>query len=383
MMKRFILNFGIIIIFLFCQSVTFSQNLKIDKVVIDAGHGGRDPGASGKHCHEKDIALKIALKTGYYIEKNLPDVKVIYTRKTDKFIKLSRRAQIANENNADLFISIHCNANNSSKIYGTETYIMGLHKSEANLEVAKKENAAILEEEDTFDNYEGFDPNSNEAYIMFSLYQDEYQEESINIASKVQKQFKERVGLKDRSVLQAGFWVLYKTAMPGILIETGYLSNPKDEKFLMSKKGQVYIASAIYRAFKEYKIEMEQNAHSDKGTINYEYREVAVDQENIPGNDTTNNKNNVIKNRIVFKVQFVASEKEIKLSSPEFKGMKNVESYFHKGRYKYTVGNKRTFDEANQLKRQIRNKGFRKAFVVAFINDERISVTKARKINKN
>ena len=383
MMKRFIINFGIIIIFLFCQSVTFSQSHKIDKVVIDAGHGGRDPGASGKHCYEKDIALKIALKTGYYIEKNLPDVEVIYTRKTDKLVKLSRRAQIANENNADLFISIHCNANNSSRIYGTETYIMGLHKSEANLEVAKTENAAILKEENTFDNYEGFDPNSTEAYIMFSLYQDEYQEESINIASKVQKQFKERVGLKDRSVLQAGFWVLYKTAMPGILIETGYLSNPKDEKFLMSEKGQVYIASAIYRAFKEYKFEMEQYIHPDNGVVNYEYREVAADQENIPGKDNTSNKNNVIQNKVVFKVQFATSEKEMKVSSPEFKGMKNIERYFHKGLYKYTVGNERTFDEVNKLKKEIRKKGFRKAFVVAFIDDERISITKARKINKN
>lgn len=382
-MKRFIIYFGIIIFVMFCQPSTFSQNIKINKVVIDAGHGGRDPGALGKHCHEKDIALKIALKTGRYIEKNLPDVKVIYTRKTDKFVKLSRRAQIANENNADLFISIHCNANNSSKIYGTETYIMGLHKSAANLEVAKKENAAILEEEDNFDNYEGFDPNSDEAYIMFSLYQDEYQEGSINIASKVQKQFKERVGLKDRSVLQAGFWVLFKTAMPGILIETGYLSNPKDEKFLISKKGQTYIASAIYRAFKEYKIEMEQYAHPENGTVNYEYHEVAPEIDNNQEKDTINNKNSVVQNGIVFKIQFTTSKNKLKADSPKFKGIKNVESYFHGGRYKYTVGNKRTFDEANQLKRKIRKEGFKKAFVVAFFDDERISITKAKKLIKN
>ncbi|MCD4773519.1 MAG: N-acetylmuramoyl-L-alanine amidase [Bacteroidales bacterium] len=382
-MKRFIIYFGIIIIVLFCQSSTFSQNIKIDKVVIDAGHGGRDPGASGKNCHEKDIALKIALKTGHYIEKNLPDVKVIYTRKTDKFVKLSRRAQIANENNADLFISIHCNANNSSKIYGTETYIMGNHKSAANLEVAKKENAAILNEEDSLDDYEGFDPNSTEAYIMFSLFQSEYQEQSRNIAHKVQKQFKERVGLKDRSVLQAGFWVLFKTAMPGILIETGYLSNPKDEKYLNSDKGQTYIASAIYRAFKEYKHEMEQFAHPENGSVNYEYHEIVADQENIQKKDTTNNKNSVIQNRIVFKVQFATSAKKLKTGSPEFKGMKNVESYFHKGLYKYTVGNKSSIDEANQLKKTIQKNGFRKAFVIAFLNDKRITLKKARKLINN
>jgi len=379
-MKRFIIYFGIMFFMLFCKSAIFSQNIKIDKVVIDAGHGGRDPGAVGKNCYEKDIALKIALKTGHYIEKNLTDVEVIYTRKTDKSVKLSKRAQIANEKNADLFISIHCNANKSSKIYGTETYIMGLHKSKANLEVAKIENAAILKEEDVFDSYEGFDPNSDEAYIMFSLYQDEYQEGSINIASKVQKQFKERVGLKDRSVLQAGFWVLYKTAMPGILIETGYLSNPKDEKYLISEKGQTYIASAIYRAFKEYKQEMEQFAHNENGSVNYEYHENVANKENIQKKNTTNNKNNVIKNSIVYKVQFTTCAKELKTGSPEFKGMKNVGSYFHKGVYKYTVGNKNSIDEANKLKKIIRKKGFKNAFVIAFQNNERISLKKAKRL---
>ncbi|MCK4638298.1 MAG: N-acetylmuramoyl-L-alanine amidase [Bacteroidales bacterium] len=380
-MKRFVLKF-VLITFIFLSGFNaFTQNNgKVRKVVIDAGHGGRDPGALGKKSKEKDIALSIALKTGSYIEKNLPDVEVIYTRKTDKFVELYKRAKIANQNNADLFISIHCNANNSSKIYGTETYVMGLHKSQANLEVAKAENASILKEENISDEYEGFDPNSPEAYIIFTLYQDAFLEQSINIASKVQKQFKERVGLKDRGVLQAGFWVLYKTTMPGILIETGYLSNPKDEKFLNSKDGQVYIASAIYRAFKEYKKEIEaynkplqpivsnvQKKNPDESNKNKNYK----DSENKPFDPG-----------LIFCVQIKSSKKEIKLNAKEFKGLEDVRKYFHNGLYKYIIGNEKSLKSANELKKKVKNKGFKDAFVVAFFNGERISMTKAKKLQK-
>ena len=228
-MKRILAIFGIICIALFLPQEGLSQQ-KIRKVVIDAGHGGKDPGALGKYSKEKDIALAIALKTGSYIENNIPDVEVIYTRKTDVFIELHNRARIANDAEADLFISIHCNANNSSKPYGTETYVMGLHKSQANLEVAKLENAAILKEEDYSDMYDGFDPGRDEDYIALTLFQNSYQESSLTIASMVQDQFRERARLEDRGVWQAGFWVLYKTAMPAILIETGFISNANDEK---------------------------------------------------------------------------------------------------------------------------------------------------------
>ena len=254
-MKRSGLNFGILCLILFIFPTAFAQNNvnKIDRVVIDAGHGGADPGALGKHSREKDIVLAIALKTGEYIEKNMPDVKVIYTRKTDVFIELYKRAQIANESHADLFISIHCNSNPKTAPFGAETYVMGLHKSVDNLEVAKLENAAILLESDYTANYEGFDPNSDEAYIVFNLYQDIFLEQSLTMAVNVQDQFRERVGRNDRGVKQAGFLVLYRTTMPGVLIETGFLSNMAEESYLMSEEGQVYLASAIYRAFRDYK----------------------------------------------------------------------------------------------------------------------------------
>lgn len=333
---------------------------KVRKVVIDAGHGGKDPGAVGKYSREKDIALAIALKTGEYIEKNLPDVEVIYTRKTDVFVELHRRAQIANDNEADIFISIHCNANNSSKPYGTETYVMGLHRSQANLEVAKLENAAILKEEDYNDMYDGFDPNRDEDYITLTLFQNAYLESSLDLASKVQDQFRERAKLKDRGVWQAGFWVLYKTAMPGILVETGFLSNPNDERYLRSEDGQSYIASAIYRAFKEYKIAMEDPDNSAKMVDPETYHETSAD--------------------IRFRVQF-ASSSRLK-STDKFRELKDVKVYEHNGVFKYTSGDESNYSEAIKLQNSIRiNRKYKDAFVVAFMDGERIDLKKALELS--
>ena len=360
-MKRIALIFGIICIALFLPREGLSQQ-KVRKVVIDAGHGGKDPGAVGKHSKEKDIALSIALKTGEYIKKNLPDVEVIYTRKTDVFIELHKRAQIANDKEADLFISIHCNANNSSKPYGTETYVMGLHKSQANLEVAKLENAAILKEEDYSDMYDGFDPNRDEDYITLTLFQNAYLESSLVLASKVQDQFRERARLKDRGVWQAGFWVLYKTAMPGILIETGFLSNVNDEKYLRSDEGQTYIASAIYRAFKEYKLMVENPDNRAKMAI------------------TDSNKGNVPANDVRFRVQFASSSRKKAIN--KFKDVEDVKVYKHNGLYKYTSGNHSSYAEAIKLQNQLRiQKKYRDAFIVAFQDGERINVDDARKIS--
>ena len=239
------------------SSTTIKPEFKLDVVVIDAGHGGKDPGTRGKKALEKDVALKIALKLGNYIEKNFPDVKVIYTRKTDKFLELEERADIANKNKADLFICIHANALPGTKAYGTETYVMGLHKDESNFEVAKRENSVILLEENYEERYEGFDPNSPESYILFSITQSAYQESSLLFARKVEEQFKHRVGRVSRGVKQAGFMVLWRTTMPSVLIETGFLSNSTEEQFLATEQGQTLIASGIYRAFKEYKSEVE------------------------------------------------------------------------------------------------------------------------------
>lgn len=230
---------------------------KVDVIVIDAGHGGHDPGTSGKNLKEKDVALKIALKVGAYIEKNLPDVKVIYTRKTDRYLSLDERAEIANKNKADLFICIHANSLPGAPAKGTETYVMGLHKDNSNFEVAKRENSVILMDENYEERYEGFDPKSPESYILFALNQSAYQESSLRFAAKIESQFKTRAGRPSRGVKQAGFMVLWKTTMPSVLIETGFLSNINEEKFLGSESGQDLIASGIYRAFKEYKTEIE------------------------------------------------------------------------------------------------------------------------------
>jgi N-acetylmuramoyl-L-alanine amidase len=232
-------------------------DFKVDVVVIDAGHGGKDPGTQGPLSKEKDVALKIALKLGKYIEQNLPDVKVVYTRKNDTYVELEERPKIANRNNADLFICIHANANPNVKAFGTETYVMGLAKEQKNFEVAKRENSVILLDENYKEHYEGFDPESPESYILFSLTQSAFQENSLSFANKVESQFKSRVGRTSRGVKQGPFWVLWSTAMPSVLIETGFLSNSNEEKYLLSDQGQDLMASGIYRAFKEYKAEVE------------------------------------------------------------------------------------------------------------------------------
>ncbi len=256
--KNIGITFLLVAITLLNSSSTFiRKEFKVDVIVIDAGHGGHDPGTMGSKVKEKDVALRIALKTGAYIEKNLPGVKVIYTRKDDHYLPLDERANIANKAKADLFICIHANALPGSKAVGTETYVMGLHKDNSNFEVAKRENAVILMDSNYKERYEGFDPNSPESYILFSLTQSAYQESSLLFASKVEDQFKIKAGRKSRGVKQAGFVVLWRTTMPSVLIETGFLSNSDEEKFLNTPSGQDLIASGIYRAFKEYKNEVE------------------------------------------------------------------------------------------------------------------------------
>lgn len=239
------------------STYTAHPDSKVDVVVIDAGHGGHDNGTHGRLLKEKDVALNIALKVGNYIEKNIPGVKVIYTRRDDRYLALDERADIANKNKADLFICIHANANPNTKAFGTETFVMGLHKDEGNLAIAQRENSVILMDENYEERYEGFNPTSPESYILFTLIQSAYQESSLKFAQKVEGQFKDRVGRLSRGVKQAGFVVLWRTTMPSVLIETGFLTNSTEEKFLAGDEGQELIASGIYRAFKEYKNEVE------------------------------------------------------------------------------------------------------------------------------
>lgn len=365
-MKRSVLIFGIVL-FLLPAIIVQAQRHghSIRKVVIDPGHGGRDPGAVGRKAKEKDIVLAIALKTGRYISENFKDVEVIYTRKTDEFVELFRRAKIANESNADLFISIHCNSSRSSVAYGAETFVMGLHRSQENLEVAKKENAAILFEEDYEVTYGGFDPNSPEAHVVFSLYQNAYLDQSLEFSRLVQDQFRERAKRKDRGVKQAGFLVLYNIAMPGVLIETGFLSNPAEEEFLMSVQGQVYLASAIFRAFRAYKEGVEQAGYVQQlAQVNTPASEPAGEVAKTDG-------------KVSFRVQFAASRTEKPLNSPEFKTLPLVRSYFHQGLHKYTSGDQVTLEAALKHRDGMVKRGYKDAFVVAFLDEERIAIDKA------
>ncbi len=250
----------ILVLFLCTSMLNFPYNNegKLKRVVIDAGHGGKDPGCLGKIISEKEVALNVAKKLGNYINQYLPDVEVIYTRDKDYFVELNQRAKIANDANADLFISIHANAQpKGGSVYGTETFVMGLHKTDANLEVAKRENSVIEFEDNYATQYDGFDPKDPSSYIALSLFQNANIELSSYFASKVENQFENRVGRHSRGVKQAGFLVLYKTTMPSVLIETGFLTNSKEERFLASDQGQDYMASAIFRAFRDYKQEVD------------------------------------------------------------------------------------------------------------------------------
>ncbi|MBK9700982.1 MAG: N-acetylmuramoyl-L-alanine amidase [Flavobacteriales bacterium] len=233
---------------------------RIRTVVLDAGHGGKDPGNLGTGRYkttEKHVSLNVAKLLGKYITEAFPDVKVVYTREDDRFIELRERCNIANRAKADVFISIHCNANDSKDPHGCETYVMGLHKTEANMKVAQKENAAILLEDGHELKYGGYDPKRPESMIALSLRQNVHLDQSLLLSALIQKQFKERVGRPDRGVKQAGFLVISYTTMPSVLIELGFLTNATEEDFLQGAEGQDYMASAIYRAFKEYKSTVE------------------------------------------------------------------------------------------------------------------------------
>lgn len=364
---------------------------KVQRVVIDAGHGGHDPGAVGKYSKEKDITLSIALKTGNLIKEHLKDVEVIYTRKTDVFVELHRRARIANEAKADLFISIHCNANKSTTPYGSETYVMGLHRSDANLAVAQLENASILLEDDYHVQYEGFDPRSPEGYIFFSMLQNAFLDQGLDLASRVQGHFRDHVKLYDRGVKQAGFLVLYKTTMPSVLIEAGFISNANEEKLLASESGQNKIAQAIFRAVKDYKHAVEKipPARYDETAMADSSAEQSDTSSGSADGGTSSSTTGQATDQAsatglpVFKVQFMISKTEKRLSSPEFKGIKEVGFYFHQGMYKYTAGNENSPEDAMKIKKELDKKGYRDSFVIAFINGERISIDEARKLLKN
>ena len=371
---------------------------KLKTIVIDAGHGGKDPGCSGVKYKEKDVALAVALKLGNYIQQNCKDVKVIYTRSTDVFVELQERAAIANRNNADLFICIHCNANPNKEAHGSETYVMGLHKTKGNLDVAKRENASILLEDNYKKNYGGFDPNSDEGYIMLNMMQNRHLAQGLDLAAKIQSQYKAKARRVDKGVKQAGFLVLWKTAMASLLTETGFLTNPEEEQFLGSDKGQDYLALSIFRAFRDYKDEMEgKKAKYDDAIDQTPPYQPSVDSAPAPA--VAASKDTVVhvqssapfhpKTKPVpappdtakpyFVIQLLSSDKQLPTNSNQFKGLDNIQQYIDHGVFKYVAGHCKSFDEAIQLQAEIRKKGFPDAFVIALQNGKRINTSEARK----
>ena len=326
-----------------------AQTNKIQTVVIDAGHGGKDPGAVGSKGKEKNITLAVAKKTGDYIKKKYPDIKVVYTRTSDVFVELMERARVANRNNADLFISIHCNSIAKSPVTcGVETFVMGEHRNSANLNVAKRENASILYESNAEADYDGFDPNSTEAYIAFSFIQSEYKQHSLELAELIQNELVNKAKRKDRGVQQAGFLVLYKTAMPSVLVELGFITNPQDEAFMMSAEGQDYLASAIYRAFCTYK-------------TNYEKESVELQHETQPSASVVDKDSG-----IVFKVQFATRNRKLDNPQSVYKNLQDVDYYEHNGVFKYTAGCFATRTDADNYLKEVIAKGYTDAFVVKF-----------------
>lgn len=379
----------IILLVIQLQANTFGQlntKKKISTVVIDPGHGGKDPGAHGSFSQEKNIALHIALKLGNYIKKNIPDVKVIYTRETDIFIPLLDRAPIANKNQADLFISIHVNSNPNGKAFGTETYAMGLAKTQDNLEVAKRENSVILLEDNYSAKYDGYDPKSSESFIIFSLVQNTNIDQSLNFASYVQSQLNEKAQRLNRGVKQAGYLVLWKTTMPSVLIETGFISNTEEEKFINSENGSDMIASAIYRAFKNYKHDIENRSvfvskpHRDSltGAKNLQEPEPEFTDTIKPEITANTAAIDTTAVSVEFMVQICASKRPIPLNAKSFKGYKLIEEIKMPDAYKYGVGKTKSYPEALKQLKNIKNE-FTGAFVVGLVNGKIIPVKEALK----
>ena len=345
------------------------NNNKLKTIVIDPGHGGKDPGTLGTKRYskyEKDIALSVSLKLGNYISNSFPDIKVVYTRKEDVFLELNERTRIANKSNADIFISVHCDGFTNSKAYGASVFVMGMSKLKANLDVAMRENAAMYLEDNYKQKYDGFDPKSAESYIVFSLMQNTYLEQSLQLAEYVEEQFAYKANRKSRGVKQAPFYVISRTNMPSILVECGFLTNPKEEDYLQTDKGQNQIAMSIFEAVKNYKISIESS---------FSLNNI------IDSNDINNkNENNLQLNKVIYKVQIATNLTSI-FNDKKFAGIK-VEEKLVNGIYKYYVGSNTDKSIIDEIKTDLKNNGFKDAFVVAFYNGKRISTKDALNLQK-
>ena len=349
-----------------CNTAILNAQEKPFVVVLDAGHGGHDSGNRGNGYYEKNIALSIAIKTGKILEK-IKGIKVIYTRKSDVFVNLIERANIANKADADLFISIHCDAFTSSKAYGAGTFVLGLHENERNFKVAQKENSVIFLEEDYQKNYDGFNPNDPESVISLILMQETYLDQSIAVANTIQKSFVQNLSRKDRTVKQAGFIVLKYTYMPSVLVETGFLTNVSEGAFLNSANGQVNMASAISKAIVNYK------NFRDASFIAGE----VIREENTVKTETLNN--DKVDHSLLFKVQIAASKNKLKLKPYNFKGLKEISRIKSGKLYRYYYSQSNTYEKAQQRLKEAKRKGYSKAFVVAFDGDKKITISEALK----
>lgn len=363
-------------------------------VVIDAGHGGNDPGAIGRRGKEKNINLNVALKLGRLIRQNCPDTRVVYTRERDVFVPLHRRAEIANDAKADLFISIHTNsvASRNRSVSGTETYTLGLHRTQENLEVAKKENAVILIEDDYKQRYAGFNPNSSESYIIFEFLQDKNMAQSVSFATSVQKCFR-NANRTDKGVHQAGFLVLRATSMPSVLIELGYITNPTEEAYLMSEQGSSTLAKSIYRAFLNYKggkVSSAQLAAEPESMPTPAEEETAaapqpqaqaVRTQAPPKQDMAAAS---VAGKPVFKIQILTSDRKLPSRSKLFKGLSPVDSYRENGIIKYTYGADTNYNKILRLKRNKVDSKFKDAFIIAFKDGQKVNINQAiREFKRN
>ena len=394
-----ICNFLIMLLGILISCPIIAQEARFT-VVLDAGHGGHDPGAMGSISREKDINLAVILELGTIIEKNYKEVKVIYTRTSDKYLTLQERADIVNENHADLFICIHTNAAQSSSAFGAETFTLGLAKTKANLDVAMRENSVILLEEDYHTKYKGFDPNSVDSYIMFEFMQDKYIDKSVEFSSIIQKQFVTYCRRSDRGVRQAGFWVLHRSACPSVLVELGFISNPAEERYLSSNQGQNEMASAVFNAFVEYKRTHDKKSGRQTTAVlkiskpiktedtsrvltKQVIDEISVEREkpikSEPAIDLTmlDKKSS----KPVFKVQLFATTKTLKSNASDFKGVRNTQYFSEGGLNKYTLGSETDYFKIEKIRKDILSK-FPEAFIIAFIDEEKLSAKETLKLIK-
>lgn len=390
MNQRIIQSVTLLIVFLFSISFAYGQSGKF-KVALDAGHGDHDFGAVYNGHIEKNINLAIALKVGKLLEKH-SSIDVIYTRKNDIFVDLIERANIANRSDANIFVSIHCNANKNTAADGTETYVMGMSKIASNLEAAKRENSVISLEKDYKQKYEGFDPKRPESMLGMTIMQEEFLGNSIALAAKIQDNFVKMLGKKSRGggVKQAPYMVLHKAYMPRVLIETGFVSNPVEGARLDSEEGQDEIADAIYKAILSYKKEffdsedavdvVKPSQRAEELPSPSKRDSVAKPSESNTNPKSSKNSENDTTKGVVFKIQISASEKRLETSPSNFKGLNGIDrSQTASGLYKYTYGSTSSIDDAKKLLSEAKAKGYHQAFIIAFKDGKSVSVQEALK----